>query len=160
MPTIKKDTHRLYWFIGLQLFVLIVSSFFITHETISLWYDNLNKPHITPGNAWFFPIWLILYILIGVAGWLIWKEHSAPLRTPALTLWYVQTMVNFLWTYIFFHFLSIGGGLLCIIVLDVLVFMLLYLSFRISKWACLCLCPYFLWLCFATLLNFLLFLRN
>lgn len=79
-----------------------VISGLLARTEISGWYAGLKKPSFNPPNWIFGPVWTTLYILMGVAAWLIWEQPVSQLRTYALTWFAIQLALNFLWSLIFF----------------------------------------------------------
>ena len=71
------------------------------------WYEGLQKPWFNPPNWIFAPVWTVLYVLIGIAGWLVWRRRDR----PALTLWFLQMGLNFIWTPVFFGANLLGPAL-------------------------------------------------
>ena len=138
----------------------VVGSVF-TISAISTWYTTLQKPIINPPNWVFGPVWTILYILMGISLWLILRNgiHTARKRQSVI-LFSLQMGFNLLWSLVFFGGHSIGGGLIVIVILLLLVGATIYAFYGVSKPAVWLLVPYELWVCFATVLNTLIFLLN
>jgi translocator protein len=115
------------------------------------WYAGLAKPPFNP-PAWVFaPVWTVLYVLIAVAGWLVYREDPGgwPMR-----LWWTQLGLNFLWPPVFFVAHSIGLALLVILLL-----LAINLTFVLTSWrrqdriAAWLFAPYAAWVAFASALN-------
>lgn len=122
-------------------------------------YQELNKPPFSP-PGWVFPIvWIILYILMGVAAYLIFKSVS-PERKLALTLYLAQLIVNIIWPILFFRFNAYFLSFLWIVVLWYLVSLTTRLFFRINEKAGWLMVPYLLWVSFAVYLNLLVSIIN
>jgi benzodiazapine receptor len=114
------------------------------------WYDSLNKPAFNPPGWLFGPVWSILYILIAIAGWRTWMRRNTH---GAMTIWWVQLALNFLWSPLFFSLQSPVAALVVIIalLLSIILFMrTVWDEDRISAWL---FAPYLAWVAFATLLN-------
>lgn len=125
------------------------------------WFENLQKPAWNPPNWVFAPVWTTLYLMMGVALWLVWKS-DAPARTkrPALTLFGVQLALNFIWSILFFRLQSPMMALADIVALWIAI-ILTALSFaKISKPAAWMFLPYLCWVSFATFLNYEIFRLN
>jgi tryptophan-rich sensory protein len=122
-------------------------------------YQSMAQPPLSP-PGWVFPIvWTILYILMGISSWLIYKSESF-YRKAALQLYGIQLVVNFFWTIIFFN---LGMYLFAFIWLLVLLFIIILMIAgfsRINKTAAYLLIPYLLWVCFAGYLNLGVYLLN
>ena len=121
------------------------------------WYAGLAKPSFNPPNWLFAPVWSTLYILIAIAGWLVWSRDRAG---AAMTLWWVQLVLNFLWSPAFFAFHSIGLALVIVALLLGVIWGFVFLEARRAPWAALLFVPYGLWVGFATVLNAALWMLN
>jgi tryptophan-rich sensory protein len=121
------------------------------------WYAGLEKPWFNPPNWLFAPVWTTLYILIGVAGWRIWRlERSG----PAMKLWWAQLALNFVWSPVFFGAHQIGLALLVIVLLFAMTIAFMRSAARLDKIAVWLFAPYALWVAFAAALNGALFFLN
>lgn len=138
----------------------IIGSFF-TVAAIPTWYAALNKPSFNP-PAWLFgPVWICLYTLMGVAFFLIWRlGREKPGVNKALTFFAVQLILNAVWTPLFFGLKLPGLALGEIILLWVVIVLTLVKFYKLSKTAGLLLIPYILWVSFAAVLNFSLWVLN
>ncbi|MFZ4773252.1 MAG: TspO/MBR family protein [Chlamydiia bacterium] len=119
------------------------------------WYQNLYKPTITPPPIVFMIVWPILYVLIAFAGARIYLSHKEE-RVSALKVWAAQLLVNGLYSFSFFYLESPILGFINTVVLFLLVAILLMKTFQLDRKAFLCLTPYAAWICFATLLSFMI----
>jgi len=127
----------------------------VTRESITTWYPTLIKPIFNPPNWIFAPVWTILYIMMGVAGGLIWNSIDTENERvkKAFAFFIIQLALNALWSYLFFGLQNPLLALLEIIVLWLLIFET-YLQFKsIDKTAGLLLIPYLAWVSFASILN-------
>lgn len=123
------------------------------------WYRALSKPGWTPPNWLFPPVWGALYLMIAVAGWLIWTSPGQ-YRTLILALWASQLLLNAAWSYIFFGRHDLGLGLLDIIALWTTIAAFTLAAWPVSQWAALLFIPYLLWVSYAAALNASIWLRN
>ncbi len=130
-----------------------------TVEAISGWYKTLDKPSWNPPNNIFGPVWTLLYILMGISAALVWNSHHA-LKKQALGLFLIQFILNLLWSYIFFGRQNILLALVDIIALWVMIIVTIVYFYRIHRLAAWLLIPYLLWVSFATVLNFSIYLLN
>jgi len=138
----------------------LIGSIFTT-PAISTWYVALEKPSFTPPNWVFAPVWASLYALMGVAVFLVWRQGlSQPGVKPAFTLFWVQLVVNLMWSVVFFGWHSILGGAVIIISLWVLVLITMIKFFRLSRVACGLLASYLAWLSIASALNVWVLILN
>ena len=137
-----------------------------TIQNVDGWYATAEKAAWNPPNAIFGPVWTLLYTLMSVAAWLVWRERKRVDVRPALTLYVVQLVLNALWTPVFFGlFPAIGGpalwiALAIILALDVLVLLTMLRFWPVRKAAAWMLVPYCAWVLFATTLNAALAVLN
>lgn len=119
------------------------------------WYADADKPPLTPPDWLFGPTWTLLYGLMAVAAWLVWRrrEHAPAATRVALTLWWVQLGLNLAWTPVFFALEQLWLGLAVIITLDVVLLVLILRVRHLSRVAAGLLVPYLVWIVFATWLN-------
>ena len=121
------------------------------------WYAALHKPEWNPPPWIFGPVWTLLYLLMAVAAWLVWKRDGCqrPLR-----LYFIQLALNAAWTPIFFGAHELGWALVEIIALWIAILLTMFSFHRVSKPAGWMLVPYLAWVTFATYLNFTLWRLN
>lgn len=117
-------------------------------------YTQLVRPEWAPPPAWFSPVWTILYALMGIAAWLVWRIEGFRAARTALTLFLVQLAVNALWSWLFFGWHLGAVAFADIILLLVLIVATLIAFWRIKPLAGALLVPYLLWVGFATALNY------
>lgn len=139
----------------LALVVFLVLSFSTSAVNFAFgpdeWYANLNRPFFTPPNWLFGPAWTVLYICMSVAAWLVWRKVG--LRTAAIGWWFVQLVLNALWTGLFFGLKAPGIALLEMTLMWAAI-LICMLHFRpISKTAFWLMVPYLAWVSFAWILN-------
>ncbi|GAA1340652.1 TspO/MBR family protein [Saccharothrix algeriensis] len=120
-------------------------------------YAALAKPAWAPPGWLFGPVWSVLYAMIAVAGWLVWRRVGF---TRPLWVYAAQLVLNALWTPLFFGGGAYGLALLDISALLVLVAVTIGVFHRVSRSAALLLVPYWLWVAYATALNFALWRAN
>jgi translocator protein len=127
---------------------------FATVRSIPTWYKGLAKPSFNP-PAWLFgPAWTLLYLLMAVAAWLVWKQGIGAAGVKlALAVFLVQLVLNALWSVFFFGLRSPLAGLVDIIVLWLAIVATIIIFFRVSVPAGVLLLPYIGWVTFAALLN-------
>lgn len=131
-----------------------------TSQSVPEWYETLNRPSFNPPNRIFGPVWSILYILMGISLFLIWKQNSSKERNLAILIFLSQLTLNFLWSFIFFYFNMIGFALIEIILLWINIIIMIVLFFKIKPIAAYINIPYLLWVTFAAVLNASYFLLN
>ncbi len=130
-----------------------------TAPNIAGWYEQLAKPDFRPPNWLFFPVWTILYALMGVSLYIIYTSKDR-MRTAALYAFGVQLFLNVLWSFVFFGMRSPFYGLVTIVLLWASIAYMIFKFFGISKAAALLQVPYLFWVTVAALLNFFIFLMN
>jgi translocator protein len=147
-------------FLTLALFVILVvggGSLIGINNVPGEWYQALAKPPFNPPNWIFGPVWTILYVLIAVAGWRVWTNR----RTGgAMTVWWLQLGLNFLWSPVFFTLNQVGLAFLIIIALLAAILAFIRINWRRDPTAAVLFLPYAAWVAFATLLNGSIWLLN
>jgi len=124
------------------------------------WYAALDKPSWNPPNWVFAPVWTLLYLLMAVAAWLVWRGAGLAGAGLALGCYLVQLAMNAAWSWLFFGEHRIGVALVEIIVLWFAIALTALLFRRHNRLAALLLVPYLLWVSYASSLNFALWRLN
>jgi benzodiazapine receptor len=140
--------------IGIPLIAGLIGSAFTT-PAIPTWYATLVKPPLTPPSWVFGPAWTVLYILSGIALYLVWSkgwEHKNV--QVAIAIFGVQLALNVLWSYLFFGLQSPFLALAEIILLWIAVLMTIWTFYRVSTPAAILLIPYIIWVTFAGYLTY------
>lgn len=140
-------------------FAGIIGSVF-TFSSITSWYQQLNKPSFNPPNWVFGPAWTLLYTLMGVSLYYIYGKGVTKKNKQTLTFFTIQLILNSLWSIAFFGLRSPLFGLIVILPMWFFILMTIIKSCPISKRASYLLIPYLLWVSFASLLNFAVYLLN
>lgn len=136
-------------FVGLCLLVGVVGGSITAHAVLH-WYPTLHAPPGTPPNWVFAPIWTVLYVIIGVAGWLVWRRIGA---APALRLWGWQLAANALWAPAFFGLHSPALAMSVMIILLILIAFTIRIFRRVHRTAAILMLPYGAWCLYAGYLN-------
>ena len=131
---------------------------FATSQSITTWYLTLQKPSWTPPGWLFGPVWTVLYLMMAVAAWRVWRKVGN--KAGALILFYVQLALNFAWTFSFFAAQSPALGLLNIIALWLAIAACMVAFRNHDRVAMLLMLPYIAWVSFASALNFAIWLLN
>jgi len=132
-----------------------------TTPAIPTWYAGLKKPAFTPPNSVFGPIWITLYLLMGVAVFLVWREGlSEEGVTTAFIVFWVQLMLNILWSIVFFGRKSLFAGIIVILLLWTTILANIILFFGVSPIAGGLLIPYIIWVTIAANLNAQVWILN
>jgi benzodiazapine receptor len=137
-----------------------IGSIFTTPK-ISGWYAGIAKPSFTPPGWLFGPVWTFLYLLMGIALYLVWRKGLAAQGVKAaLAVFFAQLVLNALWSYAFFGAESPLAGLVVIVALWAMIVASIAAFAPVSRAAAVLLVPYILWVSFATLLNASIYLLN
>lgn len=151
--------------VGLLVFLLMVYGVaalgaLATSRGVPGWYADLQKPTWTPPSWVFGPAWTLLYGMMAVAGWLVWRRGGWSGAPVALSLFAVQLVLNAAWSPVFFGQRSIGGGLLVILALWPAILATLVAFWRHAPVSGALLAPYQLWVTYAGALNLALWRLN
>ncbi len=127
----------------------------ITKDSITTWYPTLVKPSFNPPNWIFAPVWTILYIMMGVAGGMVWNrmEQDAEIVKKAFMFFIIQLALNAIWSLLFFYLHNPFLSLIEIVLLWLLIFETYTQFKKIDKVAGMLLIPYLAWVSFAMVLN-------
>lgn len=138
----------------------IVGSVF-TRPSIPTWYATLQKPVFTPPSWLFAPVWFCLYLLMGIAAYLIWNKGIQIREVRiALFIFGIQLVLNMFWSFFFFKLQSPLYGFVEIVILWIAILLTVIYFLRISRTASLLLLPYLFWVSFAAVLNFYIMKLN
>lgn len=138
----------------------IIGSLF-TASSVSTWYVSLVKPALNPPSWVFGPVWTLLYALMGVSAFIIWKNARGERRgNQALLIFGFQLILNTAWSMIFFGLRDPGFALAGIAMLWASIVWSMLSFYKISKTAAWLLLPYLLWVSFASYLNYSIWLLN
>jgi len=124
------------------------------------WYQALDKPSWTPASWLFGPVWTTLYILMGVAVWLVWRQPETRFRNGAIALYLIQLALNAVWSFIFFGWHWIGLAFADILILWLAIAATIGVFARIRRLAGMLMLPYLAWVSYAAALNGAIWLRN
>jgi translocator protein len=153
------DIGKLLISILLPLSIGAIAGMF-TARAVPEWYATLNQPSFNPPNWVFGPVWTTLYIIMGISFLLIWKLEAGKERNQAIVIFLVQLLLNFGWSFCFFHFKMIGLALIEIVLLWSAIVLMLVRFFKLKPLAAYLNIPYLLWVSFATALNAVYFFLN
>lgn len=117
-------------------------------------YDQLLQPSWAPPSYVFGPVWTVLYALMAIAAWLVWRRGEFRVNRSALLLFLLQLALNALWSWLFFAWHRGGLAFADIVVLWVLIIATIVSFWRATPMAGLLLAPYLLWVSFASALNY------
>ncbi len=155
----RRNLPKLLGSIALPLIIGFAGSLF-TRPAVDSWFATLKKPIFAPPNWLFAPAWTLLYIMMGIAFYLIWQQgYSVKLRL-AFAVYALQLILNLLWSLFFFGLHNPLLGFADIIILWIVVLINIILFYRLRRAAGLLLIPYILWLTFASVLNLSIMILN
>jgi benzodiazapine receptor len=127
----------------------------VTRESITTWYPKLVKPFFNPPNWVFAPVWTVLYIMMGIAGGLVWNKIETDEKTvkTAFKFFMIQLALNAAWSFIFFYLHNPFLALIEIVLLWLMIFETYNQFKKIDSKAGMLLLPYLAWVSFAAFLN-------
>jgi len=124
------------------------------------WYERLKKPSWRPPNRLFGPVWTVLYLMIAVAGWLVWRDAGFANAGLALAVYAAQLLLNAAWTPLFFGLHRPDLGFADIVLVWISIVLTIVFFYPIDAVAALLLVPYLAWVTFASALNFAVWRLN
>jgi benzodiazapine receptor len=124
------------------------------------WYALLAKPSWNPPNSVFGPVWTVLYVLMAVAAWLVWRKAGLSGAGPALIVFVIQLVLNVMWSYLFFGLHRPDAAFVDIVALWMAILVVMILFWRVDWVAGGLMAPYAVWVAFASYLNFVLWRLN
>lgn len=144
---------------ALIFFVVLVAAvaLFARQFSPGPFYELLNKPAWIPPDWVFAPVWAVLYLMIALAGWIVWRAQGLG---PALGIWFVQLALNGVWSWIMFGQKMITHALVDIAVLCVAIAAFIIVAWPVRRTASALFVPYLLWITYAAALNFELWRLN
>jgi benzodiazapine receptor len=132
----------------------------IASAKAAAFYTLLSKPDWAPSPLLFGPVWTMLYILMAIAAWLVWRQDGLSGAKGPLVLYVIQLALNALWTWLFFRWRQGEAAIVEIIVLWLFVLLTLVIFWRRNILAGILLLPYWAWVTFATALTMEVWRRN
>lgn len=152
--------HKLLLSLAMTFIAAAIGGIF-TIPSITNWYPTLQKPAFTPPNWVFGPVWTTLYFLMAVSFYLVWaKKSKEKYFKGAAEIYFMQLVLNVLWSVVFFGFRNTLGGLLVIIPLWTSILVTIFKFYKVDKNAAYLLIPYILWVSIASSLNYLVWILN
>ena len=160
MPSLSKQKQIL-GLIGWLVVSFAASAFgAVASIEAKSFYSQLIQPNWAPPSGVFGPVWTVLYTLMGIAAWLVWRSGGFRSNRQALTLFLLQLVSNALWSWLFFAWHLGALALADIVVLWILIVATLVYFWRVRPLAGGLLIPYVLWVSFASALNYSLLRLN
>lgn len=155
-----KEIGKAVAFIILCQMAGLIGSIF-TFEAIPGWYAGLVKPDFSPPNWVFGPVWTTLYAMMGIAAYLVYsRRKKSPDAMPALAIFAGQLILNTLWSVIFFGYKSPALAFACIIALAFMIAWTMARFWGVNRTAAYLMVPYLLWVSFASILNYHIWMLN
>jgi translocator protein len=149
------------WAVLIGLIVLCLGAGFVassaTMQSVAEWYPTLNKPSWTPPNWLFAPVWTVLYIMMAVAAWLVWRKGNSG---AAMLLFFAQLLLNIAWSILFFGARSPLLGLIDIVLMWLAIAATIFAFAMRSRLAAFLMVPYLCWVSLATALNVSIYMLN
>ena len=156
----KKGDWKVYVFWIVLCEAVGIISGLLSADGMALYNATVSKPLLTP-PAWVFPIvWTILYALMGISAARVSLSPPSNWRTWGLNVFTAQLIVNFFWPLFFFNVQAFGFAFLWLILLWVLVFVTIWLFWKVDRIAAWLMIPYLIWLTFAAYLNAMVWVMN
>ena len=160
-----KKIFKLIFFLAVCEVAGLVGAVFTMPAIKSGWYASLVKPNFAPPNWLFAPVWTALFVLMGVAAFLVESKVVEDSKKKkeikvGLTIFFSQLVLNVFWSVIFFGWRSLTGGLVEIVFLWLAILATMVAFARVSKVAAWLLAPYLFWVSFAAYLNYVLLRLN
>lgn len=160
----KRETFRniagLLFFIGVCFLTAWIGAQVSPGIATGDWYELIIKPDWNPPGWIFGPVWTILYTMMAISAWMIWKKSGFDGAKTALSFFFIQLFLNGLWSQLFFGQQEIGWAFAEIIVLLITIIFTTLYFFKQSKLAGWLMVPYILWVTFATYLNYTIWILN
>ncbi len=159
LKNILMYNQRMKIWIALALWILVSMSagFIGSRFPPGEWYEGINKPSWNPPGWIFGPVWTLLYILMGIAAWMVWKERGFSIP---VYIFLGQLVLNTLWSYLFFGLNRPDLAFFEIAVLWILILCTMILFWKVRTTAGVLFIPYLLWVSFASVLNYTLWRLN
>ena len=145
--------------IGVCLVVGAVSGLF-TADAIPTWFTTIQKPSWNPPNWLFGPVWTTLYVLMGIAFFLVWRSPNSADKSRAMWAFGTQLVLNFFWSFIFFKQQNISGAFIEILFMLAAIVVTIVLFSKVNRTAAWLFAPYLAWVSFASFLNFTIWQLN
>lgn len=156
----KIDWLKLIISVAIPLLAGFIGSFF-TSATVDTWYQTLTKPSFNPPGWIFGPVWTLLFILMGLALYLVWNQGwKKPEVRIGIYFFAGQMFLNVLWSFLFFYFQNPLYSFIEIIILWLAIFGTIITFYKVDKRTLYLLLPYILWVSFAAVLNLAIVLLN
>lgn len=147
------STRRTWLGLAGWLLLVYAVAFVASQFEPGAWYEQLRQPPWNPPDWLFGPVWSVLYTLMAIAAWLVWKQKGFAMAQLALTLFIVQLLLNGAWSIIFFGLQAPGWAFAEIVVLWTAILATILAFWKENRLAAYLMIPYLLWVTYAAALN-------
>ena len=154
----SKYTAPILWIFAFQLIGGGLG--FLTSRNIPEWYDGLNKSALNPPDITFSIVWPILYVMLALAGWLMWRDRKKEGAQTPHNLFWMNMFLNWGWSFVFFEFKLIAIGFFWIVTLILTMASFIAYAWQNHRIAAFLVAPTLLWGCFAAYLNYSIWVLN
>jgi tryptophan-rich sensory protein len=155
---VSKQILGLFGWLAVTSIAAAVGAFASAHA--ASFYGELTRPSWAPPASWFGPVWSVLYVLMALAAWVVWRVPLGTRTRAPIALFLVQLAVNSLWSWLFFAWRLGGLAFTDIVILLALIVATLLSFWRVKRLAGALLLPYFCWVSFATALTWSVWQNN
>ncbi len=155
---VKKIMPLILWITVFQL--VGYGAGLLTRAEISTWYQTLQKSNINPSQITFPIVWTCLYVMLAIAGWYLWTHRDRPRGKIIFNLYFIQIIMNWAWSPLFFQLHLIQLGFYWIVIMILITMLLIIMTKKQFPLAYFLLIPYSLWLIFAGYLNWVIWMKN
>ena len=132
----------------------------VTASSVTTWYAELNKPPFNPPNEVFGPVWTVLYVMMAIAAWRVWRATDRETARGPLAMFALQLALNLGWTVAFFGLERTGSAVAVIVALELTIITTAFAFRPIDRLAAVLMVPYALWVAFAGVLNIAIWRLN
>lgn len=153
----KKFIAPLAWVLGFQAVSALIGA--VTRENMG-WYDTLEKSALNPPDIAFPIVWTVLYVMLALAGWLMWQVRKQPEARLPFILYWVQIAMNWAWSFIFFAWHEVAAGFWWIVALDIMMIAFVIAAWNVQRKAAFLVVPTIVWGSFAAYLNYSIWMMN
>lgn len=161
MPITRTRKQQVLGFLGWMAVTFVAAAIgSVASINAGAFYGDLVRPDWAPPSWVFGPMWTLLYVLMGIAAWLVWRARGLRGARFALSLYVAQLVLNALWSWLFFGWHLGGPAFVDVLALWALILATCVAFWRVSPLAGALLVPYLLWVSYAAALNFAVWQMN
>lgn len=162
IPQQNKSFQSIAFVVNIAITLLVgAAGAALTATSVKTWYPGLVKPSFNPPDSVFPPVWTTIFILTGISAYLVWQKRTYIAHFPrTAALYFIQLILNIMWSFLFFYAKEIGLALIEILILLAVIIINARAFYKIDKMAGLLFIPYILWVTFATFLTYSIYTLN